>query len=97
MELQIGCCADPGVQEDKRLANIPETGPFEALAYMAPALGLVTIIAGNWGSGSWRHLVHQCNMAPWLASGHEVQFPHPDPDIVMRLFEQEELNCVALL
>ena len=55
------------------------------------------LLPETWGSGSWRHLVHQCNMAPWLASGHEVHFPHPDPDMVMRLFEQEELNCVALL
>ena len=78
------------MQEDKRLPNIPVTGPFEALAYAAPALGLVTIIAGNWGSGSWRHLVHQCNMAPWLASVHEVHFAHPDPDMVMGQFEQDQ-------
>jgi hypothetical protein len=36
-------------------------------------------------------------MAPWLASVHEAHFPHPDPDMVMRLLEQEELICVAVL
>ena len=29
-------------------------------------------------------------MAPWLASVHEAHFAHPDPDMVMRLFEQDQ-------
>jgi allantoin racemase len=78
------------VQEAKRLVNIPVTGPFEALAHTAPALGRVTIIAGNKRTGSWNHLVHQYNMAPWLASVREAHFTHPDPDMSMRLFEQDE-------
>ncbi len=88
--ISIGCCADPGLQEAKKLVKIPVSGPFEALAHTAPALGRVTIIAGNKNSGSWNHLVHQYNMAPWLASVREAHFDHPDPDMSMQLFEQDE-------
>ena len=65
----------------KRLVNIPVSGPFEALAHTAPALGRVTIIAGRKNGGSWNHLVHRYNMAPWLASVREAHFAHPDPDM----------------
>ncbi|MDE0465092.1 MAG: aspartate/glutamate racemase family protein [Caldilineaceae bacterium] len=88
--ISIGCCADPGVEDAKRLVNIPVSGPFEALAHTAPALGRVTIIAGRKNGSSWNHLVHRYNMAPWLASVREAHFAHPDPDMAMRLFEQDE-------
>ncbi len=88
--IAIGCCADPGVQEAKRLVNIPVTGPFEALAHTAPALGRVTVITGNKKRGSWNHLIHHYNMTPYLASVREAHFDHPNPEMAMRLFQQDE-------
>ena len=93
----IGCCADPGLQDAKRLVAIPVTGPFEALAHSAPALGRVTIVTGNKKSGSWHHLAHQYNLASHLASVREAPFAHPDPDLSMRLFAQDESRLRAMV
>lgn len=86
----IGCCADPGLRDAKRLVSIPVTGPFEALAHTAPALGRLTIIAGRKNSGSWDYLSRVYGLTPYLASVREAPFDHPSPDVSMRLFKEDE-------
>ena len=93
----ISCCADPGLQDAKKSVNIPVTGPFEALAHTAPALGQVTIIAGRKNGGSWSRLVHQYNMTPHLAAVREAHFAHPDPELAMRLFQEDESKLRSMV
>ena len=66
--MAFGCRADAGVQGAKRQFNFSLTCPLEALAHTASALALVTIVGGNWRSGSCNHLVRQYSMAHWVPS-----------------------------
>ena len=80
------CTSDPLVQEAKQLVGIPVTGPFEALANTAPAMGRLTIIASGYKIETWtpRAIVH--GIAPDKVNIRMADFSHPEPGVATRLF-----------
>jgi Asp/Glu/hydantoin racemase len=86
----IGCSSDPGLEDAKKLVDIPVTGPFEAYAHAAPAFGKTTIIATGYKIDTWAPRAVAHGLGPFLTSVREANFEHPDPELSMRLHEEDE-------
>jgi len=86
----IGCSSDPGLEDAKKLVNIPVTGPFEAYAHTAPAFGRTTIIATGYKIDTWAPRAVAHGLGPYLTSVREANFDHPDPELSARLHDEDE-------
>jgi Asp/Glu/hydantoin racemase len=93
----IGCSSDPGLEDAKKLVNIPVTGPFEAYAHTAPAFGKTTIIATGYKIDTWAPRAVAHGLGPYLASVREANFEHPDHDLSMRLHEEDEAELFDIV
>ncbi len=82
----VACSSDPWVREAKQLVDIPVTGPFEALAHTAPALGPMAIVASGYKIHTWEPRAYDHGLEGTLTSVRMADFAHPAPEVTERLF-----------
>jgi allantoin racemase len=96
----IGCSADPGLLEAKRMVSIPVTGPLEANLHLAAMLrARVTILlpAGVEARTRYWDLARSYGLEHKIASVVSVDLHYPPQEECLRLMEEEPQRLLELI
>ena len=96
----IGCTADPGLSEAKRIVSIPVTGPLEAnlhLATMLRARVTVMLPAGAEARTRYWDMARAYGLDHKIASIVSVDLHYPPPDDCIRMMHQEPEQLLKLI
>jgi allantoin racemase len=96
----VGCSADPGVLEAKRIVSIPVTGPLEANLHVAAMLrARVTILlpAGVEARTRYWDLARVYGLAHKVASIVSVDLHYPPQEECIRMMHEEPERLLALI
>jgi allantoin racemase len=96
----IGCSADPGLQEAKRMVSIPVTAPLEAnlhLAAMLRARVTVLLPAGVEARTRYWDMARAYGMDHRIASIVSVDLHYPPQDECIRMMHEEPNTLLDLI
>lgn len=96
----IGCSADPGLHEAKRMVSIPVTAPLEAnlhLATMLRARVTVMLPAGAEARTRYWDLARAYGLDHRIASIVSVDLHYPPPEECIRMMHEEPQKLLNLI
>mgnify|MGYP001813697301 CR=1 FL=1 len=96
----VGCSADPGLLEAKRMVSIPVTGPLEANLHLAAMLrARVTILlpAGVEARTRYWDLARAYGLEHKIASIISVDLHYPPQEECLRLMEEEPQRLLEVI